>query len=79
MAPHPLPTEQQITELAILLIHEAAHFVLSHHLETFSATIMVSTVISMFTDIAHGFLFPISLLFGLLVNVAVEVESRLES
>jgi hypothetical protein len=70
--PHPLPTEQQTAELAILLAHEVAHLVLSHHLETLSsATIMVPAVISIFADITRTLLFPVTMLFGPFVNDAV--------
>lgn len=70
--PHPTPTQEQTEELAILLAHEVAHLVLSHHLETLSsATIMVPAVISMAADIARTLLFPITMLFGPFVNDAV--------
>lgn len=70
--PHPTPTQEQTEELAILLAHEVAHLVLSHHLETLSsATIIVPAVISMAADIARTLLFPITMLFGPFVNDAV--------
>ncbi|KAL4062899.1 peptidase family M48-domain-containing protein [Scleroderma yunnanense] len=69
---HPTPTEEQTEELAILLAHEVAHLVLSHHLETLSsATIIVPAVISMAADIARALLFPVTMLFGPFVNDAV--------
>jgi len=70
--PHPVPTEQQTSELAILLAHEVAHLVLSHHLETLSsATIVVPAVVSMIAYITRTLLFPITMLFGPFVNDAV--------
>ncbi|KAJ8582878.1 hypothetical protein M405DRAFT_846186, partial [Rhizopogon salebrosus TDB-379] len=78
--PHLVPTEQQTAELAILLAHEVAHLVLSHHLETLSsATIMVPAVISMFADITRTLLFPITMLFGPFVNDAVAQLGRVGS
>ncbi|KAG1717553.1 peptidase family M48-domain-containing protein [Suillus lakei] len=72
LPPHPVPTEQQTAELAILLAHEVAHLVLSHHLETLSsATIMVPALISMFADVTRTLLFPVTMLFGPFVNDAV--------
>jgi Zn-dependent protease with chaperone function len=69
---HPVPTEQQTAELAILLAHEVAHLVLSHHLETLSSvTIMVPALISMFADVTRTLLFPVTMLFGPFVNDAV--------
>lgn len=72
LLPHPVPTEQQTAELAILLAHEVAHLVLSHHLETLSSvTIMVPALISMFADVTRTLLFPVTMLFGPFVNDAV--------
>ncbi|KAF9238523.1 hypothetical protein BU15DRAFT_47588 [Melanogaster broomeanus] len=69
---HPIPTEEQTTELAILLAHEVSHLVLSHHLETLSSgTIIVPAIVSMVADIARTLLFPITMLFGPFVNDAV--------
>ncbi|KAI6122244.1 hypothetical protein EDD16DRAFT_1691958 [Pisolithus croceorrhizus] len=69
---HPTPTKDQTADLAILLAHEVAHLVLSHHLETLSSgVIIVPAVISMFADIARTLLFPITMLFGPFVNDAV--------
>ncbi|KIJ14456.1 hypothetical protein PAXINDRAFT_156119 [Paxillus involutus ATCC 200175] len=69
---HPIPTEEQTAELAILLAHEVAHLVLSHHLETLSSgTIIVPAIISMVADFARALLFPITMLFGPFVNDAV--------
>lgn len=70
--PNSVPTEHQTAELAILLAHEVAHLVLSHHLETLSSgTIILPAVISMFSDIARTLLFPITMMFGPFVNDAV--------
>ncbi|KAG6335179.1 hypothetical protein ID866_3905 [Astraeus odoratus] len=69
---HPIPSEEQTSELAILLAHEVAHLLLSHHLETLSsATIIAPAVVSMAADIARTLLFPITMLFGPFVNDAV--------
>ncbi|KIJ62885.1 hypothetical protein HYDPIDRAFT_176308 [Hydnomerulius pinastri MD-312] len=67
-----VPTEEQTAELAILLAHEVAHLVLSHHLETLSSgTIIVPAIISMVADFARALLFPVTMLFGPFVNDAV--------
>jgi Zn-dependent protease with chaperone function len=69
---HPIPTEEQTAELAILLAHEVSHLVLSHHLETLSSgTIVVPAIVSMIADVARTLLFPITMLFGPFVNDAV--------
>lgn len=62
---HPVPTPSQTAELAILLSHELAHLVLSHHLETLSsATIIIPGVMSMISDIIRVVIFPVTMLFG---------------
>jgi hypothetical protein len=62
---HPVPTPEQTAELAILLSHELAHLVLSHHLETLSsATIIIPGVMSMVSDIIRVVIFPVTMLFG---------------
>jgi len=69
---HPVPTPSQTAELAILLSHELAHLVLSHHLETLSsATIIIPGVMSMISDIIRVVIFPVTMLFGPFVNDAV--------
>ncbi|EJD06553.1 uncharacterized protein FOMMEDRAFT_165320 [Fomitiporia mediterranea MF3/22] len=66
------PTEEQITQLAILLAHELSHLILSHHLETLSAgTVFIPGAISMFSDLLRAVLFPITMIFGPFVNDAV--------
>jgi hypothetical protein len=66
------PTEQQTSELAVLLAHELAHLLLAHHLETLSTTsILFPSVLSIFTDIARTVLFPVTMLFGPFVNDAL--------
>jgi Zn-dependent protease with chaperone function len=66
------PTEQQTSELAVLLAHELAHLLLAHHLETLSSTsILFPSVLSIFTDVARTILFPITMLFGPFVNDAL--------
>ncbi|KAK7033145.1 Svf1-like-domain-containing protein [Favolaschia claudopus] len=70
--PHPIPTPSQTAELAILLSHELAHLILSHHLETLSsATIIVPGVMSMISDIIRVVIFPVTMVFGPFVNDAV--------
>ncbi|KAJ7903506.1 hypothetical protein B0H14DRAFT_3079647 [Mycena olivaceomarginata] len=65
-------TPEQTAELAILLSHELAHLVLSHHLETLSsATIIIPGVMSMVSDIIRVVIFPVTMLFGPFVNDAV--------
>ncbi|KAJ7274375.1 hypothetical protein B0H12DRAFT_1088370 [Mycena haematopus] len=69
---HPVPTPSQTAELAILLSHELAHLVLSHHLETLSsATIIIPGVMSMVSDIIRVVIFPVTMMFGPFVNDAV--------
>ncbi|KAF4596584.1 Mitochondrial and Outer Membrane Metalloprotease [Pleurotus pulmonarius] len=69
---HPIPTPEQTADLAVLLAHELAHLVLSHHLETLSSgTIIIPTLISIITDVVRTVLFPITMLFGPFVNDAV--------
>ncbi|KAJ6619774.1 hypothetical protein B0H10DRAFT_2024923 [Mycena sp. CBHHK59/15] len=71
-ATHPVPTASQTAELAILLSHELAHLVLSHHLETLSsATIIIPGVMSIVSDIIRVVIFPVTMLFGPFVNDAV--------
>jgi hypothetical protein len=62
---HPVPTPSQTAELAILLSHELAHLVLSHHLETLSsATIIIPGVMSIVSDVIRVVIFPVTMLFG---------------
>ncbi|THH33210.1 hypothetical protein EUX98_g978 [Antrodiella citrinella] len=70
--PHPIPTEAQTSELAILLAHELAHLILSHHLETLSSTSVVwPGVVSIVTDVVRAILFPVTMMFGPFLNDAV--------
>lgn len=67
LTPHgptrPVPTEEQTEELAVLLAHELAHLVLTHHIETLSTgTIIWPGVITICTDIVRSFLFPLTML-----------------
>jgi Zn-dependent protease with chaperone function len=72
LPPHPIPTSEQTTELAILLAHELSHLVLSHHLESLSsAKVIIPGTISMATDIVRVLLFPITVFFGPFVNDAL--------
>jgi len=74
------PTQAQTDELAILLSHELAHLVLSHHLETLSsATVVVPGALSMLSDLLRAILFPVTMLFGPFVNDAVANFGRVGS
>jgi len=69
---HPVPTPSQTADLAILLSHELAHLILSHHLETLSsATVIIPGALSMVSDILRVLVFPVTMLFGPFVNDAV--------
>ncbi|KAJ7066984.1 hypothetical protein C8F01DRAFT_980229 [Mycena amicta] len=79
-SPHPRPTESQTAELAILLSHELAHLVLSHHLETLSsATIIIPGVMSIVADVVRVVIFPLTMFFGPFVNDAVAQLGKLGS
>lgn len=70
--PHPIPTREQTSELAILLAHELAHLVLAHHLETLSSiNVFIPGTLSIVSDIVRVLLFPVTMLFGPFVNDAV--------
>lgn len=72
------PTPEQTNELAILLAHEMAHLVLSHHLETLSSnSILIPTVVGMFADLARTLAFPFTMVFGPFVNDALFEVSKL--
>lgn len=74
------PTQEQTDELAILLSHELAHLVLSHHLETLSsATVVIPGALSMLSDLMRAVLFPVTMLFGPFVNDAVANFGRVGS
>ncbi|KAF9533816.1 hypothetical protein CPB83DRAFT_756947 [Crepidotus variabilis] len=69
---HPIPSEEQTTELAVLLAHEMAHLVLSHHLESLSSVeVMVPGALSIIADVIRVLIFPITAIFGPFVNDAV--------
>ena len=77
---HPIPTEEQTTELAILLAHEVAHLVLSHHIETLSsATIIMPAIISMVADMVRTLMFPVTMLFGPFFNDAIAQMGKVGS
>ncbi|KAJ7931558.1 hypothetical protein B0H13DRAFT_1702127 [Mycena leptocephala] len=77
---HPVPTPSQTAELAILLSHELAHLVLSHHLETLSsATIIIPGVMSIVSDVIRVVIFPVTMLFGPFVNDAVAQLGKIGS
>lgn len=70
--PHPIPTEEQTAELAILLAHEMAHLILCHHLESLSSvTVIVPGTLSIASDVIRVLIFPFTMLFGPFVNDAV--------
>ncbi|KAH8118036.1 hypothetical protein DFH11DRAFT_873748 [Phellopilus nigrolimitatus] len=70
--PASTPTPEQTTQLAILLAHELAHLVLSHHLETLSAgTVVIPGTMSMVADLIRAVVFPFTMIFGPFVNDAV--------
>lgn len=61
--PHPIPTQAQTEELAVLVAHELAHLILAHHIETLSSTsIFLPGVLSIGTDILRALLFPVTML-----------------
>ncbi|KAF8501879.1 hypothetical protein BU17DRAFT_78408 [Hysterangium stoloniferum] len=69
----PIPTPEQDLQLAILMAHELAHLLLSHHLETLSsATFFVPTLLSLVTDVFRTLLFPITMVGGPFLNDALE-------
>ncbi|PFH53000.1 hypothetical protein AMATHDRAFT_138652 [Amanita thiersii Skay4041] len=77
---HPVPTDEQTTEMAILLAHELAHLVLSHHLETLSSgTVVIPGVLSIAADVLRVLIFPITMLFGPFVNDAVAQMGKVGS
>lgn len=60
---HPTPTEEQTSQLAILLAHELSHLILSHHLETLSSgSIIWPGILSITTDVVRAVLFPFTML-----------------
>ncbi|TFK75228.1 hypothetical protein BDN72DRAFT_787894 [Pluteus cervinus] len=68
----PTPTPEQTSELAILLAHELAHLLLSHHLETLSSsTVIVPGTLSIVTDVLRVIIFPFTMIFGPFVNDAL--------
>jgi Zn-dependent protease with chaperone function len=68
----PRPTEEQTSELAILLAHEMAHLILSHHLESLSSfEVVIPGALSIFSDIVRVLIFPFTALLGPFVNDAV--------
>lgn len=72
------PTPEQTNQLAILLAHEMAHLVLSHHLETLSSnSILVPTVVGMLADLTRTLAFPFTMIFGPFVNDALFEVSKL--
>jgi Zn-dependent protease with chaperone function len=69
---HQTPTEEQTAELAILLAHEMAHLILSHHLESLSSVnVIVPGTLSIAADVIRVLLFPFTMIFGPFVNDAV--------
>ncbi|KAH9935259.1 peptidase family M48-domain-containing protein [Amylocystis lapponica] len=69
---HSAPTEEQTSQLAILLAHELAHLILAHHIETLSSgSIIWPGITSIATDIVRTLLFPVTMLFGPFINDAL--------
>lgn len=74
---HPIPTEEQTTELAILLAHEIAHLLLYHHLESLSSVnVIVPGTLAIASDVIRVLIFPFTMLFGPFVNDAVAQLGR---
>lgn len=62
-APRLVPSEEQTSELAILLAHEVAHLLLAHHIETLSVgSIVGPSVMNIVTDVIRTFMFPFTML-----------------
>ncbi|KAF9267722.1 hypothetical protein L218DRAFT_954912 [Marasmius fiardii PR-910] len=79
-APHPVPGKEQTSELAILLAHELAHLILSHHLETLSSgTVMIPGTLSVISDVLRVLIFPITMIFGPFVNDAIAQLGKMGS
>ena len=71
-SPHHVPTPEQTSELAILLAHELAHLILSHHLESLSSGgVAVPAVLSIIADVVRAVLFPVTMILGPFVNDAL--------
>ncbi|EPT05572.1 hypothetical protein FOMPIDRAFT_1021371 [Fomitopsis schrenkii] len=71
-APRLVPSEEQTSELAILLAHEVAHLLLAHHIETLSVgSIVGPSVMNIVTDVIRTFMFPFTMLFGPFINDAL--------
>lgn len=57
-----VPSEEQTSELAILLAHEVAHLLLAHHIETLSVgSIVGPSVMNIVTDVIRAFMFPFTM------------------
>ncbi|KZT00806.1 uncharacterized protein LAESUDRAFT_687669 [Laetiporus sulphureus 93-53] len=77
---HPMPTEEQTSELAILLAHELAHLILAHHLETLSSgSIFAPGLMSILADVVRTLVFPITMLFGPFINDALASVGKASS
>ena len=69
----PVLTPEQDVQLAILVAHELAHLLLSHHLETLSsASVFLPSLTSIVTDLFRALLFPITMVGGPFLNDALE-------
>lgn len=69
----PVPTAEQEAQLAVLVAHELAHLLLSHHLETLSsASVFLPSLMSIITDLFRALLFPITMVGGPFLNDALE-------
>ncbi|KAF8917455.1 hypothetical protein CPB85DRAFT_1374243 [Mucidula mucida] len=79
-ARHPVPSQKQDTELAILLAHELSHLILTHHLETLSSgTVIIPGTLSILADVMRVLMFPVTMLFGPFVNDALAQLGRVGS
>lgn len=65
-------TEEQNTQVAILLAHELAHLILAHHLETLSSVaIVLPGTLTILSDMLRTLLFPFTMHCGPFFNDAV--------
>ena len=78
--PHPIPTEEQTAELAILLAHEMAHLILCHHLESLSSVnVIVPGTLSIASDVIRVLIFPFTDRKSTRLNSSHQVQSRMPS
>jgi len=76
----PTPTAEQDAQLAILVAHELAHLLLSHHLETLSqAQYFWPSFVSLLTDLVRAIAFPFTMVAGPFVNDALKQMTEIGS